>query len=106
MIVIDFTSVMLLSLFWTLLTTSAADGLRILESTLPLSDYGNSLSGARLTNGGLFESQDITFCVRFNAKKLGIYEGAGRIFGIEDYDRDRGEDGGVSNCSFRKRLYT
>ena len=49
---------------------------RVIKSTVALEDYNKTLSGAKIVADALpHPPKSVTFCVRFNFKLLGGYEG-------------------------------
>ena len=47
------------------------DTVRVLQSTLKLSQDGQAISGAKLVDDRSVEVTDLTLCIRFNYKLLG-----------------------------------
>lgn len=58
---------------------------RVLRSTLTLSQDGLAISGAKLRHDELVTVKEFTICIRFNFKLLGGHEGRSRIITIEDW---------------------
>lgn len=67
------------------LTWKIVYGMKVLESTLPMSLDGQAISGARLLDDRKVKVEDISLCMRFNYKLLGGYEGRSRLITIEDW---------------------
>ena len=64
--------------------------IRVFTSLVPLTEYGDPLSGAHLISAELTpDLKDVTICLRFNYKLLGIPhglgEGNGRVLTISDW---------------------
>ncbi len=64
---------------------------RVLRSTLTLEEDGSAISGAKLVDNRQVAVTDVTFCIRFNFKLLGGFEGRSQLIHIEDW-RDRPKD--------------
>ena len=53
----------------------ACSHIKVLRSEVKLENYNKELSGAKLLDGRKVSVKDVTFCIRFNYKLLGGYEG-------------------------------
>ncbi len=67
---------------WCLHTLFAS---QVFRSKLTLEEDGKAISGAKLVDGRRVKVRDVTFCVRFNFKLLGNYEGRSQLIHIEDW---------------------
>ncbi len=50
-----------------------------------MEEDGTAISGAKVVDGRRVKVTDITFCIRFNFKLLGGYEGRSQLVHIEDW---------------------
>ncbi len=55
------------------------------RSKLTLEEDGKAISGAQLLDDRRVKVTDVTFCIRFNFKLLGNYEGRSQLIHIEDW---------------------
>ena len=74
-----------------LIFSPRCSSLRVLKSTLKLTEDGEAISGAKLEpweGARDVDVTDLTLCIRFNYKLLGDYEGRSRLITIEDWRED------------------
>ncbi len=78
--------------FFLFLTFQVGNSVRILTSSLKLSEYGDAISGAKLIDDRIVDGlRDVSFCIRFNYKLLGRYEGRSRLITISSWRQDGGD---------------
>ena len=89
---------MLILLFVTFFaTTSCLDSITVLRSKLKISEDGQFISGAKLIDNRMVSVEDISFCIRFNYKLLGQYEGRSRLISIADWKDQNGVSFNIIN---------
>ena len=76
--------------------------MKVLRSTLELREYGEKFSGATLKDDRLFETKDISICLRFNLKMLGPVGGKSTLVTIADWQSDPEEVGSTYGHTFIK----
>jgi hypothetical protein len=64
---------------------TAISAIKILQSKLSQSDYGLSVSGAKLVDDRKVQLQELSICMRFNFKRLSSSQGRSTLIYIHDW---------------------
>ncbi len=83
--------------------------MRVLRSSLTVEQGGRdvALSGARVASDRLVDAEDITFCLRFNYKRLDtVFQGRAALIRIQDWRDQPGVSEGPTNISIAMGTHT
>lgn len=80
--------------------TSCQETITVLRSKLKIYEDGQFISGAKLIDNRMVSVEDISFCIRFNYKLLGQYEGRSRLISIADWKDQNGVNLNIIKCKY------